>query len=102
MKRFITIASAAVFAVVLSSCKSKEEDTAQKTVDRYVIFVDSVNKLKPQQRDARWERIMEDYSRKRSEAEAAVEAFTPEEQKKEQERIANSNSIFEGVQALAK
>ena len=102
MKSIVTYTGALFLLAGLYSCKSKEEETAQKTVDRYVIFVDSVNKLKPEQREARWDRIMEDYSRKRSEAEGAINQFDQKEQQKEQERIAKSNSIFEGVQALAK
>jgi hypothetical protein len=39
---------------LLASCKSNEEETAQKTVDRYMVFVDSVNKLRPEERAARW------------------------------------------------
>jgi len=79
------------------SCQTKEESTAQKAVDRYIVFVDSVNETKFDKRKERWDFIEREYIRKRNDAETALNIFKGKAKEREQKRVAESDKIYEGV-----
>jgi hypothetical protein len=86
-----------ISGIITTSCQSKEKKSAQGAIDRYVIFVDSVNKAKPDKRVERWEFIQEEQLRKRNDAGAALKMFTGKDQSKQLERIKESDSKYQGV-----
>jgi len=72
MKRFQLVLGAAVIAAGFTSCKSDTEQTAEKNVDRYVVYVDSIEHLDATERSANWAAIEAEYERRLSEADAAM------------------------------
>lgn len=88
-------------AILISffSCQSTDKRAAQAAIDRYVVFVDSVNKAKFEKRSERWNFIRHEHSRKMKDAKAALQFFNGEEQQKQRDRIRESDSKFAGVKA---
>lgn len=72
MKRFQLILGAASVAVALTSCKNENETKAEKTVDTYVVYVDSIGGLAAADAQANWAAIEADYQQRTMEAEAAL------------------------------
>ena len=83
--------------IIIVSCQSKEEKSAQGAIDRYVIFVDSVNKAKFDKRRERWGFIQMEHLRKKNDADAALKMFKGKDKIKQIERIKMSDSKYEGV-----
>lgn len=86
-------------ALFLFSCQSKEEKTAQGAVDRYIVFVDSVNKAKYERRRERWDFIEEEHNRKRKDAEEALSKFKEKDREKQRRRITERDEKYEGIKA---
>lgn len=99
MKNLKLVLGAAVIAASFTSCKDEAKVTAEKHVDHYVVFVDSINSLDAQERAANWAAIQAEYEMRTAEAEAAL--TTLENEAKAQERINESKSKYEGVKAQA-
>lgn len=99
MKRLNLFLGAAVVLAGFSSCKNETEKTAQKRVDHFVNFVDSINSLDGAERAANWAAIESEYRTKHSNAETAVNDLKDRE--KQQERINESKSKYEGVRIAA-
>lgn len=99
MRNFKLVLGAAVIAAGFASCKDEAKMTAEKHVDHYVVFVDSVNKLDAQERAANWAAIQAEYEAKTAEADAAL--ATLENDAKAQDRINESKSKYEGVKTQA-
>ncbi|TRW23252.1 hypothetical protein FMM05_13720 [Flavobacterium zepuense] len=99
MKNFKLVLGAVVVAAGFASCKDEAKMTAEKHVDHYVVFVDSVNNLDAQERAANWAAIQAEYETKTAEAEAAL--ATLENDAKAQERINESKSKYDGVKTQA-
>jgi len=99
MKSFKLVLGAAAIAAGFASCKNEAKDTAEKNVDHYVVFVDSVNSLDAAERSANWAAIEAEYQAKVAEAEAAL--TTLENDAKAQERINETKSKYEGVKTAA-
>ena len=72
MKRFHLVLGAAVLAAGFTSCKSETEKTSEKNVDRYVVYVDSIEHLDATERSANWAAIEAEYERRLAEADAAM------------------------------
>ncbi len=87
---------------ILLSCQTEEERTAQKAIDRYIIFVDSVNKAKADKRRERWDFIEKEQQRKKADAEAALYHITENRIQKQRDRIAKRDSVFQGVRVSVK
>lgn len=94
MKKIVTFV---FLCLALYSCQSEKERTAQKAIDRYVIFVDSVNQADFQRRALRWDFIEQEYIRKRTDAERALNAFDEDKKQKEQKRIDERAEKYEAV-----
>jgi len=72
MKKIQLVLGAAVIAAGFTSCKSETEHTAEKNVDRYVVYVDSIEHLDAAERSANWAAIEAEYNRRLEEADAAM------------------------------
>ena len=57
MKKFNLALGAVLISAGFVSCKDEAKMTAEKDVDRYVVYVDSINNLDAEQRAANWEAI---------------------------------------------
>jgi hypothetical protein len=99
MKNFKLVLGAAAIAAGFTSCKDEAKVTAEKNVDHYVVYVDSVNNLDAAERAANWEAIEAGYQARVAEAEAALTSL--ENDAKAQERINESKSKYEGVKTAA-
>ncbi len=75
------------------SCKSNEEIKAEKSVEAYVVFVDSVKNVAPSDAVVNWQTIDASYQLKVSEAEMGLENL--KEKEKAQERINTSKAKYE-------
>lgn len=99
MKRLNLVLGAAVVAVSLTSCKNDAEMAAEKSVDRYESFVDSVDRLDDTERQANWATIESEYETRLSEAEAAIAEM--KDQEKAQERINEKKTKYDEVKMSA-
>jgi len=71
MKRFQLVLGA-VIAAGFTSCKSETEKTSERNIDRYVVYVDSIERLDAADRSANWAAIEAEYDRRMAEADAAI------------------------------
>lgn len=99
MKKVQVWAAAVIIAAGFASCKSENEQMAEKNVDRYVVYVDSINNLDATERSANWAAIEAEYESRLAEAEAAIAELKDNEDA--QTRINESKSKYEGVKAQA-
>jgi hypothetical protein len=99
MKNYKLVLGAAVIAASFASCKDEAKTTAEKHVDHYVVYVDSVNNLDAAERAANWAAIEAGYQARVAEADAAL--ATLENDAKAQERINEGKSKYEGVKTTA-
>jgi len=83
----------AVIAMGFVSCKSEEETNAEKTVDTYVVYVDSLGNVASADAKANWASIEAEYQRRTAEAEAALANM--KDRDKAQERLDASRARYE-------
>jgi len=74
MKSKFLLLGAAVMVLGLSSCKNENEEKAQKTVDSYTTYVDSVSNIAEADVKANWEAIAARSEQQLAEAKAALAA----------------------------
>lgn len=77
MKKIHFLFGAAVLAAGLTSCKN--DNAANENVDRYVVYVDSIERLDAAERSANWQTIETEYERRLAEADAAMESMEDNE-----------------------
>jgi hypothetical protein len=99
MKNLRLVAGAIAITAVFASCKNEEKQLAEKHVDHYVVFVDSVNSLDAAERSANWAAIDAEYQARVADADAAL--TTLENDAKAQEKINESKTKYEGVKSQA-
>lgn len=99
MKKVQIILGAAVIALGFTACKSETEKTAEKNVDRYVTYVDSINNLDAAERAANWAAIEEGYQMRLAEADAAIAELKDDAERKQ--KIEESRSKYDGVKTAA-
>jgi hypothetical protein len=97
MKKRNLFLGLAVIAVGFTSCKDEKETQAEKSVDTYVVYVDSLGNVADADAKANWEAIDASYQLRVSEAEAALENLKDKE--KAQERINASRAKYEALKA---
>ncbi|HLF51973.1 hypothetical protein [Flavobacterium sp.] len=97
MKKRNLFLGLAVIAVGFTSCKDEKETQAEKSVDTYVVYVDSLGNVADADAKANWEAIDASYQLRVSEAEAALENLKDRE--KAQERINASRAKYEALKA---
>jgi galactokinase len=87
----------AVIAFGFTSCKDEKEIQAKKSVDSYVVYVDSVDNITPSDSKTNWQTIDAAYQLRVSEAEAALANL--KESTIEQEKINVSKAKYEALKA---
>jgi hypothetical protein len=83
----------------MTSCKTDSEQMAEKNIDRYETFVDSINSLDATERSANWAAIDAEYNARLAEAELAL--TTSKDSENAQTRVNDSKSKYEGVKMEA-
>lgn len=97
MKTRKLLLGVALIALGFTSCKDEKETQAHKTVETYVVYVDSVGNVSEADAKTNWEKIDANYQIRMSEAEAALANL--KETAKEQERIDASKAKYEALKA---
>jgi hypothetical protein len=87
----------ALIALGFTSCKDEKETQAEKTVDTYVVYVDSIGKVAAADAKTNWQAIDAAYQMRMNEADAALENLKDKE--KAQERINASRAKYEELKA---
>lgn len=103
MKRFNLILGIAAVGMAFTSCKNEAEQKAEKTVDTYVVYVDSINSIAAADAKANWAAIEAAYAARTAEAEAAIAEIKDKEaaQKKLDESKAKYEELKTKVAAEA-
>ncbi|HEX8270362.1 MAG TPA: DUF6565 domain-containing protein [Flavobacterium sp.] len=97
MKSKNLVLGLALVAMGFVSCKDEAETTAEKTVDTYVVYVDSLGNIQSSDAKANWAAIEADYQRRTSEAEAALANL--KDKTAAQERLDASRARYEELKA---
>lgn len=99
MKRINSTLAVAILLAGLTSCKNETQRTAERNVDHYVTFVDSVNNLDATERNANWAAIDAEYQTRMANAEATLSDVEKRDQ--DQIRIDESKAKYESVKKSA-
>ncbi|WP_309608317.1 hypothetical protein [Flavobacterium sp.] len=83
--------------VLFTSCKDEKKVQAQKSIDSYVVYVDSLENIESTDTVANWDEIDAAYQMKSTEAENALASL--EQSEKEQARLNESKSKYEALKA---
>ena len=75
MKKLNLVLGAALLAAGLTSCKNEKEMKAEKNVDSYEAYVDSIDGLDDEEKMANWDAIEAKYQTRLADAEASIEAL---------------------------
>ena len=97
MKSTHLLLGMAIIALGLTSCKDEKETQAEKTVETYVVYVDSLGKVENADAKQNWEAIESSYMMRTSEAETALENL--KDKTAAQERINASKAKYEAMKA---
>ena len=97
MKSSNLVVGMALVALSFTSCKDEKETQAEKTVDTYVVYVDSLGNIGAEDAKANWQAIEASYQMRSSEAEAAIVDLKNSE--KAQARIDASKAKYEEMRA---
>lgn len=97
MKSRNLVVGMALIALGFTSCKDEKETQAEKTVETYVVYVDSLGTIEAADAKANWEAIDAAYQMRSSEAEAAIANLKDSE--KAQARIDASKAKYEEMRA---
>ncbi|MCD0471268.1 DUF6565 domain-containing protein [Flavobacterium sp. JAS] len=72
MKNMPLLSGIALIILSFTSCKDEKQEKAQKTVDSYVAYVDSVKNIAADDLKADWKAVDAEYDKKAQEAELAL------------------------------
>ncbi|KAF2332498.1 DUF6565 domain-containing protein [Flavobacterium daemonense] len=72
MKSIQLLSGIAVIVLSFTSCKDEKQEKAQKTVDSYVAYVDSVKNVAAEDLKADWKSVDAEYDKRAQEAELAL------------------------------
>ena len=72
MKNIKITTGIAVLVLALTSCKDEKQERAQKTVESYVVYVDSVKNVATADLKDNWKSVEAEYDRRSQEAQAAL------------------------------
>ena len=97
MKTRNVLLGLSLIALSFTGCKSDEEKQAEKSVDTYTTYVDSVGNVAAADAKANWEAIEAEYNQKTADAEAALANL--KDKTKAEERIAASKAKYEELKA---
>lgn len=88
---------AAIISLAFTSCKDEKVTAAEKSVDTYVVYVDSIGNIEAAEVKANWQTINDSYLIRVSEAEMALDNL--KEREAAQARIDASKAKFEALRA---
>ena len=97
MKTREIVLGMAVIALGFSSCKDEKKVQAEKSIETYVVYVDSLENIDSSAAKENWETIQANYELKNAEAEEAL--VNLKEDVKAQERINASRAKYEELKA---
>ena len=97
MKTRKLLLAMALIALGFSSCKDEKEMQAEKSVDTYVVYVDSLGNMDSTYTKENWQSIEATYELRNAEAEAALANL--KDSIKAQERINTSRAKYEELKA---
>jgi hypothetical protein len=100
MKSSNLILGMAVIALGFTSCKDEKTEEANKAVDSYVVYVDSLENVAPEDAKANWSSIEATYQVRSSEAETALSDLKESEEAKA--KIEASKAKYAALQARMK
>ncbi len=86
-------------ALALTSCKDEAKMNAEKKVDQYVAFVDSVNNVAAEERAANWAAIQAEYEAMTAKADSSLAVL--ENDAKSSEKVQEAKAKFEGAKTQA-
>lgn len=97
MKKRNLFLGLAITALAFTSCKDEKVTAAEKSVDTYVVYVDSIGNIEATEVKANWQTINDSYLIRISEAEMALDNL--KEREAAQARIDASKAKFEALKA---
>jgi hypothetical protein len=97
MKTRNVLLGLSLVALSFTGCKSEEEKQAEKTVDTYTKYVDSVSNVAADDAKQNWESIEAEYNQRTADADAAVAAM--KDKAAAEERVAASKAKYEELKA---
>lgn len=90
----------ALIALGVSSCKDEKAEKAEKTVDSFVAYTDSIEGVAAKEAAENWEAIASSYETRMNEAEAALQDL--KDKQAAEEKINSSKTKYETVKANIK
>ena len=93
MKSIQILSGIALIALGFTSCKDEKQEQAQKTIDAYVAYVDSVKNVKADDLKADWTDVDAEYSRREQNAQLALADL--KDNTAETEKINTSKTRYE-------
>ena len=96
-KNVLTFGILATVLLVFASCKDEKQAQAEKTVNNYVVYVDSLENVPPTDAKANWEAIDASYQMKVSEAEMSISEAKDNEALKE--KLEASKAKYDALKA---
>jgi hypothetical protein len=97
MKNTQLLFGIAFVAMGFTSCKDEKAAQAEKTIDAYVVYVDSIKNVTAENAKTNWESIENEYATRAEKAEMALADI--KENAKDQERIEASKAKYEAFKA---
>lgn len=97
MKKRNLFLGVAIISLVFASCKDEKAVQAEKSVDTYVVYVDSISNIDAAEARTNWQAIDESYQIRITEAELALENL--KEREAAQARIDASKAKYEALKA---
>jgi len=97
MKKSNLIFGLAILLVAFTSCKDEKSTQAEKTLDTYVVYVDSIETISTEEARTNWAAIEANYQARNDAAQQALADL--EDQEKAQARIDASNAKYETLKA---
>jgi hypothetical protein len=97
MKKVNLILGLAIVTLGFTSCKDEKEAEAQKSVDKYVVYVDSLENVPTTDAQTNWEAIDANYQLRIANAEAALDNL--KDKQAAQDRINASKTKYETLKS---
>jgi hypothetical protein len=97
MKKTNLFLGLAIAALAFTSCKDEKAVAAEKSVDTYVVYVDSISNIDAAEAKTNWQAIDDSYQIRVTEAELALENL--KEREAAQARIDASKAKYEALKA---
>ena len=97
MKNIKLIAALIAITITATSCKDEKQEKAQKSLDVYAHYVDSVSAITGEEANQNWEVIESDYAKLKADAESSVADAT--DKTKLQANLTDSEAKYEELKS---